>query len=63
MAKYIVYYSREMYGYKEFEAKDDKEAEDKIEDMEMNGNFPKDFDSVKDEGWVFVDYDKEQGVM
>jgi len=60
MNKYTVYYSREMFGYKEFEAEDDDKADDIIEDMEMNGHFPDDFDHVKDEGWVCVDYDKEE---
>ena len=59
MKEYTVYYSRAMYGYKTFNAKDDEQADDIIEDMELNGNFPDDFDRVKDEGWEFVDYDKE----
>ena len=59
MPKYTVYFSREQYGYKTFTAEDDEQADDIVEDMERNGNFPDDFDSVKDEGWVYVDRDKE----
>jgi len=61
MNKYTVYFSREMYGYKEFEAENDEKAEDIVEDMEINGNFPDDFDRVKDEGWIFVDLDRHKG--
>jgi len=50
MPKYIVYFSREQYGYKEFEAKNNEHTEEIIEDMELNGKFPDIFDSVKDEG-------------
>ena len=59
MTKYIVYFSHEEFGYKEFEAENDDKADKIIEDMQMNGNFPDDFDRVKDEGWEFVDLDKE----
>ena len=59
MPKYTVYFTKEIYGYKTFKAKDDEKAEEIIEDMEINGNFPDDFDSVKSEGFLFVDWDKE----
>jgi len=59
MNKYTVYFSREMFGYKTFKAINDEKAEEIIENMEMSGHFPDDLDSVKDEGWIFVDYDKE----
>ena len=52
MNKYVVYFTKEQYGYKTFEAKNDKQAEEIIEDMELNGKFPDDLDSIKDEGWV-----------
>ncbi len=61
MPKYTVYFSREMFGYKEFEAENDEKAEDIIDNMEDSGHFPRDFDHVRDEGWIFVDYDKHKG--
>ena len=59
MREYTVYFSREMHGYKTFKADSDEKAEEVIADMENNGKFPDDFDSVKDQGWIFVDYDVE----
>ncbi|MBU0962273.1 MAG: hypothetical protein KKD48_00010 [Nanoarchaeota archaeon] len=59
MKKYTVYFSRDMYGYKTFKAENDEKAEEIVEDLEINGNFPDDFDHVKDEGWIFVDWDRE----
>jgi pentatricopeptide repeat protein len=59
MAKYIVYFSHEEFGYKEFEAKDIEEADEIVERMESEGHFPDDFDRVKDEGWVNQGIEKQ----
>jgi len=59
MPKYTVYFSHEEFGYKEFEAKDKEEANKVVKEMEQNGNFPDDFDRVKNEGWEFVDLDED----
>ena len=48
-----------MHGYKTIKADSDKKSEGIIEYMDNNGKFPDDFDSVKDQGWIFVDYDVE----
>lgn len=63
MAKYIVYFSKEVYGYKEIEAENDEEAEDKIAEFESNGDFDKELDHIKDDGWTFVDYDKAEELL
>ena len=59
MPRYIVYFTHEEYGYKEFEAKDMEEANELMVKFQNEGNFPDDFDRVKDEGWEMVDLGKE----
>ena len=63
MKKYTVYFSRNMYGYKTFEAENIGKAEEIIEDLEINGNFPDDLDFIKDEGWEYVDMDSEGDIL
>jgi len=53
--KFIAYFTHEEYGYKEFEAKDQEEADQKMGKLQSEGNFPDDFDRVKNEGWVMAD--------
>ena len=60
MAKYMAYFSKEVYGYKEFEAKNNTEMIDKLEEFEAHGNFDKDLDHIKDNGWIFEEYEEEQ---
>jgi len=57
--KFIAYFTHEEYGYYEFEAKDMEEADELMVKFQNEGNFPDDFDRVKDEGWEMVDLGKE----
>ena len=49
--KFIAYFIHEEYGYYEFEAKDEIEADYKMIDFNNEANFPDDLTTVKDNGW------------
>ncbi len=52
--KFIQYFTKEVYGYYEFEAKDKEEADEKMEKFYTYGEFEKQL-HIRNDGWSMGD--------
>ena len=56
--KYIQYFTKEIYGYHEFEANNREEAEEKMDRLSTYGYLEKSL-HIKDNGWQMGDLDEQ----